>query len=215
MNTVLFPKDTQQKHAATASEAAKCDGHTVLQSLLTRQSRWPLIEPAPNDDELSLIVDAALCAPDHGRLRPWRFVVVRGAAREALGRVLVDVARAREPDDPPQTHEHRRQRAHAAPMIIALGASVSAESHIPEIEQLLSVGAATMNMLNAIHALGYGGFWATGPDAYDTALRSALGFQASEQLLGFLFVGTPGSAAKHIKRPERGVHLREWTGIES
>jgi nitroreductase len=209
MNTVLFPQDTAARHAA------KPDAHTVLQSLLTRQSHWPLIEPAPTDDELSLIVDAALRAPDHGRLRPWRFVVVRGAARDALGQVLVDVARAREPDEPAQTHEHRRQRAHAAPMIIALGAAISAESHIPEIEQLLSVGAATMNMLNAIHALGYGGFWATGQDAYDATLHSALGFQPSERLLGFLFVGTPGSAPKRIKRPERSVHLREWTGIES
>jgi hypothetical protein len=55
-------------------------------------------------------------------------------------------------------HEHRCQRAHAAPLIIALGAAVAGDSHIPEVERLLSVGAATMNMLNAIHALGYGGF---------------------------------------------------------
>ncbi|SPB18007.1 nitroreductase family protein [Caballeronia novacaledonica] len=200
-------------NAVLTYERSERDARIVLESLLTRQSHWPLVEPAPNDDELSLIIDAALRAPDHGRLRPWRFVVVRGAARDALGQVLVDVARAREPDEPPQTHEHRRQRAQAAPMIIALGAAVSAESHIPEIEQLLSVGAATMNMLNAIHALGYGGFWATGPDAYDANLRSALGFQASERLLGFLFVGTPGSAPKRMKRPERGVHLREWNGV--
>ncbi len=113
---------------------------------------------------------------------------MRGEAREALGQVLVDVARAREPDEPAETYEHRRQRAQAVPMIIALGAAVSAESHIPEIEQLLSVGAATTNMLNAIHALGYGGFWATGPDAYDATLRGALRFQSSERLLGFLFV---------------------------
>jgi nitroreductase len=185
----------------------------VLQALLTRQSHWPLTEPAPNDEELALIVDAALRAPDHGRLRPWRFVVVRGDAREALGQVLVDAARAREPDEPAETHEHRRQRAQAAPLIIALGAAVNAESHIPEVEQLLSVGAAAMNMLNAIHALGYGGFWATGADAYDATMHRALGFQSSERLLGFLFVGTPAQKPRRIARPARDGYVREWTGI--
>jgi nitroreductase len=211
MNTVSSHEDAQLEQTAAAQDNAK---RTVIHALLNRQSHWPLVEPAPDDDELALIVDAALRAPDHGRLRPWRFVVVRGAAREALGQVLVDVARAREPNEPPETHEHRRQRAQAAPMIIALGAAVSTQSHIPEVEQLLAVGAGTMNMLNALHALGYGGFWATGADAYDKNLHRALGFDASERLLGFLFVGTPGSAAKRIKRPARSEHLREWTGLQ-
>jgi nitroreductase len=211
MNTVSSHEDAQLEQTAAAQDNAK---RTVIHALLNRQSHWPLVEPAPDDDELALIVDAALRAPDHGRLRPWRFVVVRGAAREALGQVLVDVARAREPDEPPETHEHRRQRAQAAPMIIALGAAVSTQSHIPEVEQLLAVGAGTMNMLNALHALGYGGFWATGADAYDKNLHRALGFDASERLLGFLFVGTPGSVGKRIKRPARSEHLREWTGLQ-
>jgi nitroreductase len=185
----------------------------ALHTLLSRQSHWPLTEPAPNDGDLALIVDAALRAPDHGRLRPWRFVIVRGAARDALGQVLVDIARARTPNEPVQTHEHRRQRAKAAPVIIALGAAISTESHIPEIEQLLCVGAAAMNMLNAIHALGYGGFWATGPDSYDAALRAALGYKASERLLGFLFVGTPPAEARSVTRPERDRYVREWTGV--
>lgn len=94
-------------------------------------------------------------------------------------------------------------------MIVALGAAVSAESHIPEVEQLLAVGAGTMNMLNVLHALGYGGFWVTGADAYDANLHRALGFDASDRLLGFLFVGMPGSAGKRIKRPARSEHLRE------
>jgi nitroreductase len=196
---------------STASPQADAD-RAALHTLLSRQSHWPLTEPAPNDDDLALIVDAALRAPDHGRLRPWRFVIVRGAARDALGQVLVDIARARTPDEPSQSHEHRRQRAHAAPLIIALGAAVSTETHIPEIEQLLSVGAAAMNMLNAVHALGFGGFWATGADSYDTTLQAALGFKASERLLGFLFIGTPQADARRITRPERDQYVREWTG---
>ena len=77
------------------TEPAPGHARIVLQSLLSRQSCWPLISPAPSDDELAMIFDAALRAPDHGRLRPWRFVIVRGAARDALGNVLVDIAHAR------------------------------------------------------------------------------------------------------------------------
>ncbi|WP_118185376.1 nitroreductase family protein [Paraburkholderia phosphatilytica] len=199
-------------------ELSDCTPHVrsaiVLQSLLSRQSHWPLTDPAPTDDELALIFDAALRAPDHARLRPWRFVLVRGDARDALGQILVDVAAARCPDDPPGAHEHRRQRAHAAPLIVALGAAVDAGSHVPEVEQLLSMGAATMNVLNAIHALGYGAFWATGADAYDAHLHRALGFRATERLLGFLFVGSPPDDAKHAKRADRNAHVREWTGLQ-
>jgi nitroreductase len=182
----------------------------VLDSLLTRESHWPLAEPGPNDAELAQIFDAALRAPDHARLRPWRFVLVRGDARGALGDVLVDLACARAPGEPRSAHAHRRQKAFAAPMVIALGAAVDSTSHVPEIEQLMSMGAATMNLLNAIHALGYGGFWATGDDTYEPAMHAALGFGPSERLLGFLFVGTPQRAQSPASRPDRGEFVREW-----
>ncbi|MDR5776832.1 MULTISPECIES: nitroreductase [unclassified Caballeronia] len=188
----------------------------VLDSLLTRQSHWPLAEPGPSDAELAQIFDAALRAPDHARLRPWRFVLVRGEARGALGDVLVDLACARTPDEPRSAHAHRRQKAFAAPMVIALGAAVDDTSHVPEIEQLMSVGAATMNLLNAIHALGYGGFWATGDDAYEPAMHAALGFGPAERLLGFLFVGTPQRfSGRGAARPERAGFVREWTAPAS
>lgn len=184
----------------------------VLDSLLSRQSHWPLAEPGPNDAELAKIFDAASRAPDHARLRPWRFVLVRGDARGALGDVLVDLASARSPDEPRSAHAHRRQKAFAAPVVIALGAAVDQTSHVPEIEQLMSVGAATMNLLNAVHALGYGGFWATGDDSYEPAMHAALGFGSSERLLGFLFVGTPQrSAGRPVSRPDRAAFVREWT----
>ena len=183
----------------------------VLDSLLSRESHWPLTEPGPNDAELAQIFDAALRAPDHARLQPWRFVLVRGDARGALGDVLVDLACARAPDEPRSAHAHRRQKAFAAPIVVALGAAVDPTSHVPEIEQLMSVGAATMNLLNAIHALGYGGFWATGDDTYEPAMHAALGFGPSERLLGFLFIGTPQRSQRPAVRPAREDFVREWT----
>jgi nitroreductase len=196
------------------SDGARAPHATAaLDVLLSRQSHWPLTEPGPADAELDLIFDAALRAPDHGRLRPWRFVLVRGDARGPLGDVLVDLASARSPDEPRSSHAHRRQKAFAAPVMIALGAAIATESTVPESEQLLSAGAAAMNMLNAIHALGYGGFWSTGPDSYEAHLHDTLGFAADEQLLGFLFIGTPtmrGRQAAGPARPARSAHVREW-----
>jgi nitroreductase len=81
---------------------------------------------------------------------------------------------------------------------------------VPEIEQLLAAGAAAMNMLNAIHALGFGGFWSTGPDSYEPRLHDALGFAPNERLLGFLFVGTPKTPGQALARPARSAHVREW-----
>ncbi|MGH8778245.1 nitroreductase family protein [Paraburkholderia sp.] len=206
MNSPLIAVDTLE--APIAADRSQI----VLQSLLSRQSYWPLTSPGPNDTELASVFDAALRAPDHGKLRPWRFVVVRGAARAALGEVLVDIANARAPDEPRSAHQHRAQKAQAAPVIIAIAAAIDTTSTVPEVEQLLSVGAATMNMLNAIHALGYGGFWVTGPDSYDAHMHASLGFGSDERLLGFLFVGTPSAAQRGTVRPERTAHVREWTG---
>ncbi len=204
--------ETENERTATATPdtAAGRKAAAALDVLLSRQSHWPLTEPAPANAELDLIFDAALRAPDHGNLRPWRFVTIRGDARGHLGDVLIDLACARSPGEPRSAHAHRRQKAYAAPLVIALGAALSAHSTVPETEQLLAVGAATMNMLNAIHALGYGGFWATGPDSYEAQLRDALGFAPNERLLGFLFVGTPKNPGKEPARPARSEHVREW-----
>lgn len=199
----------------TLPEKTYADGRASVETLLSRQSHWPLVEPGPNDAELDLIFDTALRAPDHGRLRPWRFALIRGEARDELADVLVDVAAARAPDEPRSAHEHRRQKAYAAPVIIVVGAAISPGAGVPESEQILSAGAAAMNMLNAIHALGYGGFWATGIDAYDANLQAALDFEPSDRLLGFLFVGTPKSRERAALRPPRTNHVREWFGRTS
>lgn len=193
----------------------KAARQAFFDTLLSRQSYWPLTDPGPNDAELDLIFDAALRAPDHGRLLPWRFTFIRREARAELAETLIDIAATRDPDAPRSAHEHRRQKAYAAPVIIALGASIATSGGIPRIEQLLSVGAATMNMLNSIHALGYGGFWATGADTSDAALKAALDFEPTDELLGFLFVGTPKSLERSALRPPRSNHVREWFGRSS
>jgi nitroreductase len=214
MNRVSTPEMAANKAVSDAYDAAQT-GPAALSMLMSRQSHWPLVEPGPDDAALDVIFDAALRAPDHGRLRPWRFTFIRGEARAELGDLLVEAERARSPDEPAENLAQRRQRAFAAPVIIALGAAVSTATRVPETEQLLSAGAAAMNMLNAIHALGYGGFWATGPDSYDKTLQAALDFEESDKLIGFLFVGTPAKPVRAVDRPPRGNYVREWLGRSS
>lgn len=176
-------------------------------ALLARHSPWPLAEPAPSPAELDLIFDMALRAPDHGTLRPWRFAVIAGSARIALGDVFVEATRLR---DAQADSERMRAKAFAAPLIIAMAARIRAGHKVPEIEQMMSGAAAAMNMLNALHLLGYGGFWATGANSHDEHVRRALGFGAQDRLLGFLYVGTPSRATAPPSRPARQAHVRYW-----
>ena len=185
----------------------------AVDTLLSRTSVSDLREPAPQGAELEMILDAGLRAPDHGKLRPWRFVLIRGAARQAWAETLVAALHAREPDAPEAVVVKQRNRGLNPPLIIAVGAQLQHGHKIPVIEQMLSVGAAAMNMLNAIHALGYGGVWVTGANAYDPALLAALGFAPTDKLAGFLFVGTPREAPRTARRPPLANHVVEWTGV--
>src|SRR4051794_6998621 len=185
---------------------------TTIDTLLTRTSISELADPAPDGAELDQILQAGLRAPDHGKLRPWRFVLIRGAARQAWAETIVAALLAREPDAPEAVIAKQRNRVLNAPLIIALGAKLRLGHKIPELEQMLSVGAAAMNMLNAAHALGYGAVWLTGANAFDPRVVEALGLEASDKLAGFLFVGTPKAVPLATRRPELAQHVIEWTG---
>lgn len=191
------------------TSALRSDARRALDLLLERHSPWPLTEPAPSAQDLDLVFQAALRAPDHGQLRPWRFVLIRGDARVALGNVFAEAARLRDPLD---DGERFRGKTMAAPLLIALCARVQSPHKVPESEQVLAVGAAAMNMLNALHLLGHGGFWATGPSSYDRHVHKALGLQDSERLLGFLYVGTPKEPTQVPTRYAPEAFVREWAG---
>lgn len=184
----------------------------ALDTILSRASNPMLGDPAPDGRALDLILQAGLRAPDHGKLRPWRFVLIRGDARAKWAEVVVAALRAREPDAPEAAIEKQRKRALETPVIIALGARVRPGHKIPEIEQVLSVGAAAMNMLNAAHALGYGAVWLTGANAYDPRVIEALGLEATDRLVGFLFVGTAKAPPLAARRPEVADHAVDWSG---
>jgi len=185
-------------------------GMDALELLHTRESVGRLQDPAPTDAALAAIFKAAARAPDHGRLRPWRFVVIRGAARERFGDVMAESLKSRQPDVAPEMLERERAKALRAPLIVAVGVRVQADGKIPEIEQILSGGAAAQNIMLAAHALGYGAAWKTGEPAYDAKVKEALGLQGSDAIVGFLYLGTPMGGPSPLPRPAPEDFVTEW-----
>jgi nitroreductase len=187
----------------------------TIESLLSRRSvpALHLREPGPLPGQIDVAIDAALRAPDHGALQPWRFVLIRGTARARLSELFVRRLQQREPATPPGKLEKARTMPLTAPLVIAVGAHLRADHKVPEVEQLLSTGAAVMNLLNAFHAQGYGAIWLTGGNAYDPEVARALGFDAQERCLGFVYVGSkPPQDGSPPRRPQRSALMRDWTG---
>jgi nitroreductase len=187
----------------------------ALEAVITRCSVAPafLAEPAPDDAALARILAAGASAPDHGRLRPWRFIVVRGEARARLGTVFAEALRRRDPAAPEAALEQARGGPLRAPLVIAVAATVDPRhAKIPEVEQILSAGAAVQNMLLAAHAQGYGGKWLTGANAYDEHVKAALGLAADDRLVAFLYLGSIDGQPPTVPHADAREHAVEWSG---
>lgn len=181
----------------------------ALENLLGRASSSKLVPPAPDGDALARILDAGLRAPDHGALRPWRFLVVSGAGLARLADAGEAALRRREPGATPDDVARAREKLTRAPMAIVLGARLLEGHKIPVIEQQLAVGAAAMNILNALHASGYAGKWVTGPNAYDPGFARDLGYGENERIFGMIMAGT--AATPPIPgRVDPRTHVRYW-----
>ncbi len=174
----------------------------AIDSLLNRRSAKALTDPPPDEAALGLILECASRAPDHGRLRPWRFIVIRGAARERLGELMAGQLRRKQPAASAEALERERQKPLRAPLIVAVAAVCNAAARIPAIEQILAAGAAAQNMMLAATALGFGAMWKTGDAAYDDTVKAALGLEAADAIVGFLYLGT--TAADALPPPARG-----------
>lgn len=184
---------------------------TPLALLQTRRSGKPrdLIAPGPDDDQLRRILQVALRTPDHGKLAPWRFVIVPQNKRSAFADVLEHAYRAEKPDAGRLEIETLHQFAHQAPtLVVALSAPMTG-SKIPVWEQELSAGAAIMNLLHAVHALGFAGGWLTGWPAYNADVAAAFGGEG-EKIAGFVFIGTPSRALEERPRPDYDDVVSTW-----
>jgi nitroreductase len=162
----------------------------AIDLLLSRRSAAVLIEPGPDEAALELLLAAGAHAPDHGRLRPWRFIVIQGRARERLGELFAERLQRSRPDASPDALARERAKALRAPLIIAVAAVTDPHSAVPEIEQILCAGAAATNMLLAARALGFNAVWKTGAAAYDETVKRELGIMPADALVAFLYIGT-------------------------
>jgi len=188
------------------------DVSSPLSLLLTRRSgkARDMVAPGPNQEQMAAILAAAARTPDHGKLAPWRFVMVASDQRDALASLIIDAYRAERPEAGRLEIEAMDQFARQAPALVVMLFSPREASKIPLWEQELSCGAAGMNLLQATHATGFVGCWLTGWAAYDETVRDAFG-TAPERIAGFFFLGSPSRALDERPRPAPVAVISKWT----
>ena len=185
------------------------DTATPLTLLATRRSGKPrdLVGPGPDAAQLDQMIGIAARTPDHGKLAPWRFIVIDD--RDALSQLIVQAYRAERPQAARSELDSLDQFARQAPALVVVLSAPSRTSPIPLWEQELSAGAATMNLLHAAHAMGFAGGWLTGWPSVSPAVRDALG-DAHEKIAGFVFIGTPGRPLDERPRPDMARIVSHW-----
>ncbi len=184
----------------------------ALTALHTRNSVNLLDEPAPSADQLDAIFKAGLRACDHKNLRPWRFLLIEGEAREKFGELMATVKQAMQPEPLSQELADKlRSKPFRAPTIIAVAAKVTEHEKVPEIEQVLSAGGAAQLMMTAAHAQGIGAIWRSGSLMFEPAMLEGLGLDDSHRMIGFLYLGTP-KTIKPLPDLDPADFVTAWQG---
>jgi nitroreductase len=147
------------------------------------------------------LLDAAVQAPNHYKVRPWRFVVVTGEGRNRLGEVMAASQQARHPEFPSEAFDKCREVPLRAPVVIAVGVDKPSEVKVLELENVAAVAASIQNLLLAAHAMGLGAKWRTGEWARDVMVKEFLGFAPDQHLVGFIYLGFPEFASEPPPRP--------------
>ncbi|CAN5314102.1 nitroreductase [soil metagenome] len=187
-----------------------------LSRLESRRSVPPalLTEPAPGEAELQRILGIAARVPDHAMLTPWRFIVIEGDARAAVSRQLSEhyfgENTAMEPAKREKFTAIMARVFTYAPLVVVLVSKPDTAATIPVSEQLFSAGAVGMNLLNAVHASGYGASWLTGWAAYSPGAREVFAMSEDERVVGFIHIGTPKEVPPDRKRPDVAALTTRW-----
>lgn len=181
----------------------------VLETIQQRNASSKLIEPAPNADELAEVFKAGLRAPDHANLRPWRYLHIAGAGREALGQLMLDASVGKAQLSSEQA-DKIRNKALRAPLIIVPVVKLADHPKVPEIEQWLSAACGVQNISLALESLGYASIWRTGDAAFNPLVFQGLGLAENERLLGFLYVGSRDGKAKAVPEHTLSEFVSVW-----
>jgi nitroreductase len=175
----------------------------ALDLLKTRRSVKPveLAGPGPSAAEIDTLLTIAARVPDHGKLVPWRFIVFTGEGRLKAGAAIAAAFRSRHPQAAAEHVDQERTRLARAPLVIAVVSRAAPHVKIPEWEQILSAGAAAMNLVTAAHALGFAASWITEWYAYDREVLDALGLAPHEKIAAFVHIGRPALPPEDRPRP--------------
>lgn len=176
----------------------------ALEILKTRTSpkAADLVAPAPSKAQLNEILAVAARVPDHGKMVPWRFIVHPKETRAPLVDRLTANFRAGNPNASEAEVDKQRLRFGGSPLIVTVVSKIVPNAKVPDVEQLLSAGAACMNLLNAAHALGFGANWLTGWAAFDKSSKELFGLTGNEQIVGFIHIGTVKGEVFQRPRPD-------------
>ncbi|MEC9484158.1 MAG: nitroreductase family protein [Halomonas sp.] len=185
------------------------DAMTLLHE---RNSMGKLMGPAPSREQLDEMYRAALRAPDHKELTPWRFIEFSGEGIDRLGELFAESERKANPQADETQLASIRKKPKRAPMIIGVIAKVTPDlPKVPPIEQVISAGCAAHAILLAAHAMGLGAMWRTGSFAFDETVRQGLGLGEHDQIVGFLYLGQPGGRLKSLPERNPGDFVERWS----
>jgi len=184
----------------------------AIELLRSRYSASKLGAPAPSAEAVKAMLEAAARAPDHGRLQPWRLILIEGDARRSFGEILAESLARRNPLAGEPVLAREREKALRAPLIIVVTTRCDRSGKIPIVEQIVSAGCAAHGLMLAAFAQGLGAFWRTGKAAYDEAVKGALGVGSDDLIVGFIFVGTAIGDAPSPSRPMVEELAHRWAG---
>ncbi len=190
--------------------------HDIIDFMLNRRSSLSrdIGGPGPDDGELATILKIASRVPDHGKLNPWRFIVIRGDARLDFGKILGRVYEVAVKSPDADKRRAEEQRFAKAPVIVAVVAKNIIHIKIPHWEQILSAGAVCQNLLLAANALGYSAQWTSDWLAYDKQVLKALGLEDGEQIAGYIYLGMAAQKLEDRPRPPLDEIVSYWDGDE-
>ncbi|WP_447555780.1 nitroreductase family protein [Vreelandella sp. EE22] len=184
----------------------------ALTLLHERSSMGKLVEPAPSPEQLEALYQAALRAPDHKELRPWRFIEFSGEGRVRLGELFAEADFQEDPSATDDTLNAARQKPLRAPLVIAVIARVTPDiPKVPKMEQVISAGCAAHGILLAAHALGLGAMWRSGKYAFDPVVRKGLSLEEDDEVVAFIYLGTLGGRHKPLARHSTETFVEHWS----
>ncbi len=181
----------------------------ALSLLLNRTSQPRLQSPAPEGEALENIKRAAVRAPDHASLQPWKFIVCEGGGLNKLGALFEQAAI--DTDRSAKEIERAPQLPLRAPMVIIAIAKVQEHEKVPRIEQVASTACAVMAMQMAAIAQGFQGIWRTGSYAQCDTVKNGLNLSEEDEIVGFLYLGTPAVEAPERKSHNTSEFFHHWT----